>query len=221
MPLLYSSASFLGAFLLFSLQPMIAKMMLPQFGGAPSVWNTCMVFFQAMLLAAYGYAHATSGWIGARRQSLLHLGLLALPIAALPVAVPAGVMGEAYPALRLLGRLLAAAGLPFFVVATTAPLLQRWFASSGHPRSDDPYFLYAASNAGSLIGLVGYVTLIEPNLSLGGQARLWAVGYGILAGLILACAVTLRRAPVTQVGPEGGTPVGLRSGATVGIPHAF
>jgi hypothetical protein len=208
-PLLFSSAAFLGAFLLFCLQPMIAKMMLPPFGGAPSVWNTCMVFFQATLLAAYGYAHAASGRMVARRQALMHLGLLALPAAVLPIAVPFSAIGGGYPALRLLGQLLAVAGLPFFVVATTAPLLQKWFAALGHPRSGDPYFLYAASNAGSLMGLVGYVTLIEPNLSLGGQARLWSAGYGLLVGLILACVVSLRRAPIPATGPESDPPVGL------------
>ena len=116
-----------------------------------------------------------------------------------PPAAPA--RGD--PALRLLGRLLIAAGLPFFVVATTAPLLQRWFAATGDRRAGDPYFLYAASNAGSLLALVGYVTLIEPNLTLGAQARLWAAGYGVLACLIIACAVALWRAPAVRARARG------------------
>jgi hypothetical protein len=200
-PLLFSSAVFLGAFLLFFVEPMIAKMVLPQFGGSPAVWNTCMVFFQAELLAGYGYAHAASGRLRARGQVFVHLSLLALPVVVLPIAVGAGAVGGGDPALVLLRRLLAAAGLPFFVVATIAPLLQRWFAATGNRHASDPYFLYVASNAGSLLALVGYVTLIEPNLSLRDQARLWAGGYGVLAGLILACAVVLWRAPAKTASP--------------------
>jgi hypothetical protein len=212
-PLLFKSAAFLSAFLLFCVQPMIAKMVLPQFGGSPAVWNTCMVFFQAALLAAYGIAHATSGWLDARRQSLLHLGLLTLPITALPIAAPASLAVGGDPSLRLLGLLVTAAGLPFFVVATTAPLLQRWFAATGDRRAGDPYFLYATSNVGSLLALVGYVTLIERNLTLGAQARLWAAGYGIFASLIIACAVALWRAPTSECGPEGGKRIGARERA--------
>jgi hypothetical protein len=207
-PLLFAFAAFLGAFLLFCVQPMIAKMVLPQFGGSPAVWNTCMVFFQAALLAGYGLIHATTGRLDARRQSLLHAGLLLLPIAALPIAVPASRTGEGDPSLQLLSRLLTAAGLPFLVVATTAPLLQRWFAATGDRRAGDPYFLYAASNAGSLLALVGYVTVIERNLTLGSQARLWAAGYGVLACLILACAVTVWWGPASESRPQGGERVG-------------
>jgi hypothetical protein len=211
LPFLFISASFLGAFLLFCVEPMIAKMVLPQFGGSPAVWNTCMVFFQVALLAGYGVVHATSGWLDARRQSLFHLGVLALPIAALPIAAPASLVGGGYPSLQLLARLLTVAGLPFFAVATTAPLLQRWFAATSDRRAGDPYFLYAASNAGSLLALVGYVTLIERKLTLGAQARLWAVGYAVLAGLIFACAVTRWRAPASNGGGSaGGERIGAR-----------
>jgi hypothetical protein len=174
---------------------MIARMVLPQFGGGPAVWNTCMVFFQAALLAGYGYVHATSVWLGSRGQARLHMALFALPIAVLPIAVHDGAAGGEDPALRLLSRLLVAAGLPFIVVATTAPLLQRWFAATGHRRAGDPYFLYAASNTGSLLALIGYVTVLEPNLTLRDQARFWAVGYGLLAVLTIACEVALWRAP--------------------------
>src|SRR5262249_37284266 len=152
---------FLSAFLLFSAQPMLARMVLPRFGGSPAVWNTCMVFFQGAVLAGYGLAHATSAWLGPRRQSLFHLGLLAIPIASLPFAAPSVVDPVGRPTRQLLAGLVIAAGLPFVVVATTAPLLQRWFSATGDRRAGDPYFLYAASNAGSLLALVGYVTLIE------------------------------------------------------------
>jgi hypothetical protein len=216
-PLLFASASFLGAFLLFCVQPMIAKMVLPQFGGAPAVWNTCMVCFQAALLAGYGYAHAASGRLGDRRSAGLHLGLLALAVLALPIAVPTGVSAGGNPTLRLMGLILAGAGLPIFVVATTAPLLQRWFASTGHRRAGDPYFLYAASNAGSLLALAGYVTLVEPTLPLGDQARIWAWGYGGLAILVAACAVAALRAPAAATvaaGPTtGGRPIVARERA--------
>jgi hypothetical protein len=129
-PLLFATAAFLSSFLLFCVQPMLAKMVLPQFGGAPAVWNTCMVFFQAALLAGYGYAHVASRRLGDRRCARLHLGLLALAVVALPIAVSEGGSIGGDPVLRLMLRLLAAAGLPLFVVATTAPLLQRWFAAT-------------------------------------------------------------------------------------------
>jgi hypothetical protein len=209
-PLLFVSGAFLGAFLLFSAQPMIAKMVLPQFGGSPAVWNTCMVFFQSALLAGYGIAHTASGRLEARRHSLLHVGLLVLPIAALPIAAPSRLIGEGDPSLRLLGWLLTATGLPFLAVATTAPVLQRWFAATGDRRAGDPYFLYAASNSGSLLALVGYVTVIERNLTLGAQARLWAAGYGGLACLLALCAATVWRAPASGPRPEGGEPIGAR-----------
>jgi hypothetical protein len=208
MPVLFASTAFLGAYLLFCVEPMIARMVLPEFGGSPAVWNTCVLFFQAALLAGYVYAHALGRWPGARGQALLHVGLLALPIVALPIAVPAYAAGGGDPALRLLGRLMIAAGLPFFVVATTAPLLQRWFAATGHRRAGDPYFLYAASNAGSLLALVSYVTLIEPSLTLGNQARIWAAGYGVLAGLTIACAVAYLRGP--GPGPAPANAVGTQ-----------
>ena len=148
---LFCGDAFCRACLLFLLQPMVAKMILPLLGGTPAVWNTCMVFFQAALLAAYAYAHAAPTWLGDRRQTLLHLALVALPFLVLPVAImgwePAA-SGNPIP--WLLALLAASAGLPFFVVATSAPLLQRWFAGTNDPAAGDPYFLYAASNLGSM-----------------------------------------------------------------------
>src|SRR5947209_1349970 len=132
---------------------MAGKMVLPLFGGASAVWTTCLVFFQVALLAGYAYAHASTTWLGARRQAALHLALLLAPAAVLPVAVSRALApaGAADPAPWLLLTLLLAVGLPFFVVAASAPLLQKWFADTGHPDARDPYFLYAASNLGSLI----------------------------------------------------------------------
>jgi spermidine synthase len=196
---LYSATLFVGAALLFTLQPMAGKMILPLLGGTPSVWTTCMVFFQAALLAGYAYAHATTRWLGVQRQRFLHLLVLLLPIAALPIALNPSLArgGEANPALDVLRLLGASVGLPFLVVSATAPLLQRWFADTGHPAGRDPYFLYAASNLGSMLALLAYPVLIEPWLPVTGagwlaQTRLWTAGYFVLAALVLVCACTVR-----------------------------
>jgi len=221
--LLYSATIFLGAGLLFVVQPMVGKMVLPLLGGTPAVWSTCMVFFQAALLLGYAYAHASTAWLGVRRQAILHLVVLALPLAVLPLGVDQRFLqtGAANPVLDVLLLLSAAIGLPFVVVSASAPLLQKWFASTGHPAARDPYFLYAASNLGSMLALLGYPFLIEPRLSLRtadwwSQTRLWSAGYGALAVLTVACAVALwwsgravREAEVPGTPGEGdaGAPV--------------
>src|SRR6266511_485555 len=191
---------FTGATLLFVVQPMVGKMILPLLGGTPAVWSTCMVFFQAALLGGYAYAHASTAWLSVRRQMLLHLALLALPLAVLPLAVNPALLrgGEANPVLDVLLLLSLSVGLPFRVVSATAPLIQKWFTRTGHPAARDPYFLYAASNLGSMLALLGYPTLIEPRLHLRGegwltQTRLWTLGYLALAVLIALCALTLWR----------------------------
>src|SRR5713101_3627963 len=191
---------FVGATLLFVVQPMVGKMVLPLLGGTPAVWSTCMVFFQAALLAGYAYAHASTAWLGASpRQALLHLGILAIPLSVLPLAVNPHFLrgGEANPVLDVLLVLAVSVGLPFLVVSATAPLLQKWFTHSGHPAARDPYFLYAASNLGSMLALLGYPTLIEPRLHLSSagwlaQTQLWTAGYLALAVLTVACALILR-----------------------------
>jgi hypothetical protein len=209
LPWIFAITLFVSATLLFLVQPMIAKMILPKFGGTPAVWNTCMVFFQAALLAGYAYAHATPSWLGIRRQTLVHLGLLLLPFVVLPLAVliwpflvlPFGVAsewappGESHPVPWVLALLVLTVGIPFFLVSTSAPLFQKWFASTGHASARDPYYLYAASNLGSMAALLSYPFLIEPYLRLPTQGWVWAVGYG---GLLLAaavCAVLVWRAP--------------------------
>jgi len=196
---------FVGATLLFVVQPMVGKMVLPLLGGTPAVWSTCMVFFQAALLAGYAYAHASTAWLGASpRQALLHLGILVIPLFVLPLAVNPHFLrgGEANPVLDVLLLLSVSVGLPFFVVSATAPLLQTWFSHTGHPAARDPYFLYAASNLGSMLALLGYPTLIEPRLHLRGeswmtQTRLWSLGYVALAALIALCAFVLWRRAAT------------------------
>src|SRR6266852_4113081 len=132
---------FAGATLLFVVEPMVGKMILPLLGGTPAVWSTCMVFFQAALLGGYAYAHATTAWLGARRQALLHIAVLALPLTALPLAMNARWLrgGEASPVLDVLVLLSLSVGLPFLVVSATAPVLQKWFSETGHPAARDPY----------------------------------------------------------------------------------
>jgi len=204
--MLFALTLFVSAMLLFVVQPMFAKMVLPRLGGTPAVWNTCMVFYQAVLLAGYVYAHVTTRWLGARRQAAMHLAVLCLPWVVLPIGV-AGAWNppaEASPVAWLLILLAVSVGLPFFVVSASAPMLQAWFANTGHPAAKDPYFLYAASNLGSMIALLGYPVLVEPSLPLAGQGLVWAAGYGLLMLLTLGCAVLLWRSRGAGL---SGTPV--------------
>ena len=181
----------LGSALLFLVQPMFAKMVLPMLGGTPAVWNTCVVFFQAMLLAGYAYAHATTAWLGVKRQAVLHSVIVMLPAFFLPIVIREDWIPptDRNPTAWLLSLLLVSVGLPFFVVSTTAPLLQKWFSTTTHRSASDPYFLYTASNAGSLFALLSYPLLVEPSLRLRDQSKLWTVGYGLLAASIIVCAL--------------------------------
>jgi len=219
--LIFSLTLFVSALLLFLVQPMFGKMVLPLLGGSPAVWNTCMVFYQAALLAGYAYAHATPKWLGLKRQALLHLGLLLLAALALPIGVAQGWTPPASssPIPWLLLVLLVSVGLPFFVVSSTAPLLQKWFSHTGHAAARDPYFLYGASNLGSMVALLSYPFLVETHLRLAAQARFWAMGYVMLMGLIAACAGMLWRAPAIAVpaaDPGPGAPGGDDEPVTFG-----
>src|SRR5262249_27185201 len=147
---LYASAILLGSFLLFLVQPMCAKTLLPLVGGTPAAWNTCMVFFQAGLLAGYAYAHMVPKRIGVGRHAVLHLAALIGVCFLLPITLPDEVREDWHPVLWLLVSLILAAGLPIFLLSAGAPFLQRWYVSRG---SDDPYFLFAASNLGSFLAL--------------------------------------------------------------------
>jgi hypothetical protein len=190
--LLYGATLFLSATLLFAIQPMFAKIALPLLGGSPGVWNTAMVFFQATLLLAYGYAHLGTRLGGARRQVPVHVPVLALGFLALPVAGMAWTPPtEGTPVFWLIAFLAASIGLPVFAISATAPLLQRWFAATDHPSAKDPYFLYGASNLGSVIALLGYPALLERLLTLKQQAQLWSAGYVLLVVLIGGCALAL------------------------------
>jgi hypothetical protein len=214
----YTLTIFLSAVLLFLIQPMFARMVLPLLGGSPAVWNTAMVFYQAVLLGGYAYAHFATARLGVPRQAVWHLPLLAAPLLAVPIQMPGGWTPpvESNPVPWLLGLLTVAVGLPFFVVSTSSPLLQRWFAATGHPAARDPYFLYAASNLGSLLGLLSYPTLIEPALTLQQQGALWSWGYGLLALLTIGCCVLLRRGKNEFVGADN--PTGSRADEESGAP---
>ncbi|MCW5606287.1 MAG: hypothetical protein KIT18_17230, partial [Burkholderiales bacterium] len=186
---LYAAALLLSALLLFWLQPMFTRMVLPRFGGSPAVWTTASMFFQAMLLGGYLYAHVLSQKLALRSQIVLHLALLAAAFIALPVSL-AGIAppSAGTPVASLLALLMLCLGLPFFAIAATAPLLQRWFSHTRHAEAADPYFLYSASNVGSMIALIGYPVVIEPLLGLAQQSATWTGGYALLAVLIAACA---------------------------------
>lgn len=201
MPFVFAVSLFVSALLLFLVQPMIGKVILPRFGGSPAVWSTTMLFFQTALLAGYSYAHFAPRWLGPRRHTLVHIGLLLSPLVVVPAgwvvwpftAAPLGIApgwappGDAHPVPYLLLLLTVLVGLPFFVLSTSAPLLQKWFAGTGRPSAKDPYYLYAASNLGSMIALLGYPFLVEPALGVRVQGWLWLAGYALCAAMILAC----------------------------------
>jgi len=190
LPALFSITLFLSAGLLFLVEPMIAKMILPLLGGTPAVWNTCMMFFQAVLLAGYAYAHLIGLKAGFNRQIVIHLALLIVAFVFLPIALPRQwtPSAEGSPIGYVLLLLLLSVGLPFFILSSTALLLQKWFSGTGHSAAQDPYFLYSASNLGSMLALIGYPTLIEPYFRLAEQGRSWTVGYVLLVLCIAACA---------------------------------
>jgi hypothetical protein len=185
---------FTSATLLFLVQPMIGRLILPSLGGTPAVWNTCMVFFQAVLLVGYFYTHTVTTYLTRRQQLLLQAVLLTLPIGVLPFSLgnwqpPTDVN----PAFSVLGILTLVVGLPFFVVSTSAPLLQKWFAHTDHPAAEDPYFLYGASNLGSMLALVLYPALVESFFDIDEQGQLWRFGYFVFAALVFGCIVVLWR----------------------------
>lgn len=197
---LYRLTALLSAALLFMAQPLFARLVLPLVGGAPAVWNTCQVFFQVALLAGYLYAHASSQWLGTRRQALLHLALILIPLACLPITVAAVAPPdpEANPTPWLMALMATTIGPPFLALSATAPLVQRWFAVARQDTTRDPYSLYVMSNIGSLAALLGYPFAIEPLATLRTQAVAWAIGYGLWTLCLAACAVYMWRAKPTS-----------------------
>jgi hypothetical protein len=186
---LFASTLFISACLLFWIQPLFAKMALPYLGGAPAVWNTAMMFFQATLLLGYTYVHFISQWLTHRWQVAVHLSVVAIALLTLPVAVHGNYNPDETPLIGLIGLLTVSIGLPFFAVSATAPLLQRWFALVGHRHAADPYFLYGASNLGSILALLAFPLILEPTLNLGEQGIAWSIGVALLFVLIGVCAL--------------------------------
>jgi hypothetical protein len=187
---LVGTAIFLSAALLFSVQPMFTKMVLPQFGGAPSVWSVAIVFFQAALLAGYAYAHWLTRYARTTAAAVIHVALMIAACLVLPVSI-ATAWSRPPPGLEALWLIiscLASIGLPFFALAANGPLLQAWFARSDHPAAANPYFLYVASNLGSVLALLSYPVLMEPFVRLGRQTHYWAVSFYLLLALIAGCA---------------------------------
>jgi hypothetical protein len=209
----YTAAIFTSALLLFSVQPLFTKMVLPRLGGSPAVWSVAMVFFQSLLLGGYAYAHYLMKLRNRAVPVAVHLALLVVAMLTLPLSIASG-WGEPPPsggyAFWLLALFAASIGLPFFALAANNPLLQAWFVRTGHPDGPDPYFLYASSNIGSFLALLSYPVLLEPMLTLRAQNLLWTGGYGFLIVLIAGCGVLLLRSPsvaiASAVADEEGRP---------------
>jgi precorrin-6B methylase 2 len=207
----FFAAILMSAGLLFAVQPMFTKMVLPRLGGAAAVWSVAMVFFQATLLAGYAYAHLLTRFAPGRRAVLIHLSVLLIACFVLPLHLPSGwgqppLRGQAF---WLLGLFAASIGLPFFALAANGPLMQAWFVRTDHPSACDPYFLFAASNLGSFLALISYPIVVEPFLPLGEQTRLWTVGFYVLILMIALCGVLMLRSakssPATAIVPSQET----------------
>jgi len=208
----YGLTTFTGAFLLFLVQPLIGKYILPWFGGSPAVWTTCMLFFQVLLLCGYAYAHLISRFLKLRTQVVLHLALIALAFASLPITPseswrPAGAEN---PTWRIVALLTFSLGLPYLVLSATSPLLQHWWVCTNPSRS--PYRLYALSNLGSMLALLIYPFFLEPTLARNTQARLWAWGLIGFAVCCSICAVKLWNVPAHEVRMGPAVPLGARRG---------
>ena len=205
----YALTIFIGAFLLFQVQPLLGKYILPWFGGGPGVWTTCLLFFQSVLLAGYAYAHGLTHWLRPKSQALIHLALLGTALALLPITPSESwkPQGDNNPILRILCLLIATVGLPYFMLSSTGPLMQQWF-SRMHP-GVSPYRLYALSNTGSLLALVSYPFWFETHLARRSQVLAW--GWGLVAYVLSCggCAWKLWKAGAkgeANVNAEGAAP---------------
>src|SRR5438045_3225233 len=194
-PALFAATLFASALLLFAVQPMFTKMVLPMLGGAPAVWSVAMVFFQGALLIGYAYAHLLARTLNVAQAALVHLVMLAVAALTLPIGIAHGF--DAPPSsgigLWLVGLFAASIGLPFVALSASAPLLQSWFAASGHRQARNPYVLYAASNLGSFAALLTYPLALESLLTLRTQAWPWSLGFAGLAILIAIPAMVAAR----------------------------
>lgn len=195
-------ATFSAATLLFLVQPMVARQLLPTLGGSPAIWNVCMVFFQVVLVMGYGYANLLTRWIPRpKTQVVVHAVVLLTAVITLPIGVPADLAptsGEA-PAMWVLSTLVRSVGVPFFALSSAGPLLQHWFSRTDHRWAADPYFLYAASNFGSMVALAGFPLLVEPNLVVSSQLVNWSIGFGGFGALALVCgSLAAKRSAVEE-----------------------
>jgi hypothetical protein len=199
---LYGGAVFLSAFLLFQVEPIMGKLILPWFGGSAAVWTTTVLFFQIVLLLGYLYAHLLVRYLGPRWQRFVHVAVLAASLSVLPIVPDPSwkPIGNQEPTLRILGLLTVTVGLPFFVLSTTGPLLQAWYARR---RGVLPYRLFALSNAASVVGLISYPFLVEPGLATHRQAQAWSIAYALFVAVGIVIAV---RAIATTFTGEARTP---------------
>ena len=218
-PPLFAVAIFSSAALVFMVEPMIAKLILPKLGGSPAVWNTSMVFFQAALLTGYAYAHLLQRLRSLHVQVGVHLAFLVAAALVLPLRVSTliGDPTPGYPIPWLLGVLTLSIGAPFAVLSATAPLLQAWYARvrAGEPDAKNPYTLYAASNLGSFVALLAYPSVIEPLLHLSTQRLIWSIGYGVFVALVVVLGLaTWNARPDSPTEPlETSAPIALREKA--------
>jgi spermidine synthase len=201
---IYTLTIFTSAFLLFLIQPMISKLLLPYLGGSPAVWNTSMMFFQTLLLLGYAYAHLSAKLLGARKQFWLHLAMIGASLAWLPVSAVTdlGFLSVENPVKWVLVSLFLSVGFPFLVLAANAPLLQFWLSRTNHKDAANPYFLYSASNVGSLLALLGYPFVIEPLLELQQQTMVWSGIFALFVLFLLLCG----RSMMKNLTPAPATP---------------
>src|SRR3954470_21339016 len=213
-PLLFAATLFVSALLLFSIQPMFAKMVLPKLGGAPAVWSVAMVFFQTVLLGGYAYAHLLNRLLQPGRAVMFHLLLVGVTATMLPIAIAPGWGAPPLDgtALWLFGLFAASIGLPFFTLSASAPLLQSWFAASGHRQAGNPYVLYAASNLGSFAALFAYPVIVEPLLTLKTQTAAWSIGFALLGILLSFVGLLAARAEPATVQTEAVDDVSASAG---------
>jgi spermidine synthase len=212
----FTATTFLSALLLFAVQPMFAKTVLPILGGSPSVWSVSVFFFQTALLVGYLYAHLLINKVPPHLTGIVHLGVCVLAFVCLPIGMVTwmGDPPQGDPYVWQLGMFAASIGLPFMAVSANAPLLQAWFARSGHPDARDPYFMYAASNLGSLIALLGYPFFLEPAFGLSELTHLWAYAYALLVLAIGASFFLMRGAQARGVPETAAAPAGKAAAAT-------
>jgi hypothetical protein len=228
---IYGATIFLSAGLLFSVQPLFAKIVLPTLGGSPSVWSVALVFFQAALLAGYLYAHLLTRYLPGKQSVVVHLIVMIVAVMALPLGISSGWgrPPSQLAELWLIGLFTVSIGLPFFALSANAPLLQAWFARTGHPSAGDPYFLYAASNVGSFLALLSYPFLVEPFTRLTEQRYFWSALFLLLIAMIAVCGYLLLRSrdalPNTK-GDRAGDAAPTRRDALIwiglaAVPSAF